>query len=100
MGFFKRIGKALSGNSQAKNYAYWIVARCSRCGEIIQVKVDLHNDLSIDYGENGENQTYFCRKILMADSNRCFQHIEIELTFDLNRKLINRKIGGGEFVDE
>jgi hypothetical protein len=39
MGFFKRIGKALSGNSQAKNYAYWIVARCSRCGEIIQVRV-------------------------------------------------------------
>jgi hypothetical protein len=30
----------------------------------------------------------------------CFQRIEVELTFDENRKLVDRQIQGGVFVDE
>jgi hypothetical protein len=30
----------------------------------------------------------------------CFQRVEVNLTFDVNRKLINREISGGKFVDE
>ena len=29
----------------------------------------------------------------------CFQRIEIELIFDQNRKLLDRKASGGEFVE-
>jgi hypothetical protein len=100
MVIFKKIGKALFAGYQPDDYSYWITARCSRCGETIQSRVDLRNDLSVDYGEDGGNQTYFCRKMLIGESGHCFQRIEIELTFDLNRKLINREINGGEFVNE
>jgi hypothetical protein len=33
-------------------------------------------------------------------SKRCFQPIEVELTFDANRKVIAREITGGQFITE
>jgi hypothetical protein len=30
----------------------------------------------------------------------CFQRIEVKLTFDSNKKVINREISGGKFIDE
>jgi lysyl-tRNA synthetase class I len=71
--------------------------RCRRCGEIIEARVDLSNELSVDYDEAGQ-ATYHCRKGLIGQQ-RCYQTIEVELQFDTNRRLINRQINGGEFVD-
>jgi hypothetical protein len=50
------------------------------------------------YGSSESDVTYFCRKVLMGEK-RCFQQIEVELTFDRNRKLTERKIKGGKFAD-
>jgi hypothetical protein len=47
----------------------------------------------------GETIGYTCRKVLMG-SGRCFQQIEVELTFNANRGITNTEISGGRFVDE
>ena len=57
----------------------------------------MRNELSLDYGDNGKSR-YVCRKVLIGDQ-RCFQQVEVVLTFDADRRLVDRKINGGEFVD-
>lgn len=79
--------------------ALWVTAKCSRCGEIIQARIDLRNDLSIDYSDSGGEMYYICRKTLIGEQ-RCFQRIEVKLTFDKNRQLIDQDITGGDFVNE
>jgi len=43
--------------------------------------------------------SYFIRKVLIGDKY-CFERIEVELTFDGSRKLVDRQISGGEFIDQ
>jgi hypothetical protein len=75
-----------------------IRVRCRRCGEIIETRVDLSNDLSVDYDDGGQ-ATYHCRKGLVG-TQHCYQVIEVDLRFDARHQLIDRQIIGGEFVDE
>ena len=78
---------------------YQTKVRCLRCGEILPAQINLLNDLSIDYANAGE--VYIVRKLVTGSgANRCFQTIELNMTFDKNRQLIKRSIQGGEFVDE
>lgn len=72
--------------------------RCQRCGEIIETQVDLANDLSADYDDAGQ-ATYHCRKGLIGKGH-CYQTIEVELQFDANRRVIERQISGGDFVED
>ena len=58
----------------------------------------MRNDLSIAYDDSGGRDHYFCRKVVMG-SGLCFQKIEIELTFDTERNLQDRKVSGGKFIN-
>jgi hypothetical protein len=86
--------KTLFGGSPAKRgdkyFTYHV--KCNRCGEILEGRVDLDNDLSL----NDEGNGYIVRKGLIG-ANRCFQQIEVELTFDSSRQLMEKNISGGEF---
>ena len=88
--------KNLFGGTPAKsdNHYYTFQVKCKRCDEIIEGRVDLHNDLSL----NDEGNGYLVHKTLMG-SNRCFQRIEVELNFDSSRQLLEKTITGGEFVN-
>lgn len=77
--------------------AYWVTVKCNRCGEVIRARVNLYNDLSLDFNEKGE-AIYFCRKTLMGEQ-RCFQRVEVTLTFDAKRNLIKKEVTGGQFVE-
>lgn len=79
--------------------AYWLYVKCDHCGEKLRTRVDLYNDLSIHYSETGGSNTFFCRKAIIG-SERCFSPIEIELTFDHQRSLVDRKIRGGQFISK
>ena len=98
MGFFKRLSQIFSASGKPEPAVLWMAVKCHRCGEIIRTRVDLRNDLSIQYEPSGPT-TYFCRKIVMSDSGNCFQRIEVELTFDANRRLQQKEITGGMFVE-
>jgi hypothetical protein len=76
---------------------YWLYVQCDRCGEIIEARVDLYNHLSIQYGDGNQPNTYFCRKVIIG-GKRCYRQIEVLMTFDMNRRLIEQQITGGKFV--
>jgi len=92
MNFFKK----LFSPAQSSANAYIFRVRCDRCGETIEGRVNLSNDLSVDY--DGDHEVFFVRKGLMG-SGRCFQQIEVEFKFDASKKLIEKHINGGQFVE-
>jgi hypothetical protein len=99
MSFFKRLSDIFSGAGKPNDPSFWITVKCNRCGEIIRARIDIRNDLSINYGDKPGDTTYFCRKSLMG-SQRCYQQIEVELTFDAGHRLIQKEIRAGKFVEE
>jgi hypothetical protein len=98
MGLFKRLRDVFGGTEGSiQRSIYPFRVRCLRCKEIISGQVDLKNDLSVDY----ERNRYVVRKLVSGSgANRCFQSIEVRLTFDMNKNLVDREIFGGEFVDD
>jgi len=97
MSFFKKLTSKFSPSTGSDSDSYWIYVRCNRCGETIRARVNLYNDLTPNYEEGGS--TYFCRKVLMGES-LCFQRIEVSLTFDQNRKVIDQQATGGKFITQ
>ncbi|NJN79368.1 MAG: hypothetical protein HC797_02230, partial [Anaerolineales bacterium] len=67
--------KKLFGSSpQPQRNDFTFTVKCGRCGEIITGRVDLTNDLSLDY--EGDDETYISRKVLIGE-NKCFQRVEV-----------------------
>ena len=93
MGFLKKLFSG--GDTKPEKRYYNFNVKCNRCGEVIEGRVDLDNDLSQDYEGNN---VYFGRKVVMG-SGYCFQQIEVELTFDSSRQLLDQQVTGGQFVD-
>ena len=94
MGFFKN----LFSPPRLTGTFYPFSVKCKRCGEIIQGRINVYNEPGMDIDEKGK--TYFtCRKVLIGDG-RCFQQIEVVIKFDEGRRVIDRKINDGEFVED
>jgi transposase len=91
MNFFKKLFTPPPTRVDFYNFS----VTCNRCGETIEGRVNLNNDLSVDY-EN--NNVYHVRKVVMGNAH-CFQRIEVELTFNAARTLLEQKIEGGKFVE-
>ena len=91
MSFLKNIFSSTPAKPDKKYLTFHV--KCNRCGEILEGRVDLDNDLSL----NDEGNGYFARKGLTG-SNLCFQQIEVELTFDSSRQMIEKTITGGTFA--
>jgi len=87
----------LFGSAPAKpeKRYYTFSVKCKRCGEIIEGRVDMDNDLSVEYEEGGD--IFHTRKVLMGNG-RCFQHVEAVFKFTQARTLIEQQATGGEFV--
>jgi len=97
MGFLRKLKQLFTAAPQSPLLE--VVVRCNRCKEIIHGQIHLHHDLSVQY--DGDAAHYFCRKGLVGSGeNRCFQQVVIEYTFDGSRDVIDRRIEGGQFVDE
>ena len=98
MNFLKKLVGGKPGPSKKEFYIFKV--KCKRCGEIIEGRVDLDNDLSVEYESGGDMR--YCRKVLMGDGkNMCYQKIEVGLKFDDKRKLLERRIeSGGDFVED
>ncbi len=94
MGFLKRLFGGGTARPEKRYYVFHV--KCDRCGEVIEGRVDLDNDLSLDY--EGDNTVYFVRKVLIGD-NLCFQQMEVEMKFTPDRELIERQATGGKFVE-
>lgn len=94
MGFLKKLFSGGDAKPEKRYYTFHV--KCNRCGEVIEGRVDLDNDLSLDY--EGDSTVYFVRKGLIGE-NRCFQRIEVEMKFTSDRELIEQHATGGQFVN-
>ena len=92
MGFLKKIFGGGTAKPEKRYYTFHV--KCNRCGEIIEGRVDLDNDLSL----SEEGNSYIVRKGLIG-ANRCFQQVEVEMTFTPSRELVEKKARGGTFVE-
>lgn len=94
MNFLKRLFSAPSGSTS--NFFPFAV-KCNRCGEIIEGRINLNNELSVEYDPGG-GTLYYGRKVLMG-SGRCFQQVEVELKFNEAHNLLEKHTTGGQFVE-
>ncbi|HUE98196.1 MAG TPA: hypothetical protein VMN99_03015 [Anaerolineales bacterium] len=92
MGFLKKLFGGVTSKPEKRYYVFNV--KCNRCGEILEGRVDLDNDLSLDYEDNS---VYFGRKVLIG-SSLCFQQIEVELKFNSSRQLLEQQVTGGQFT--
>jgi DNA-directed RNA polymerase subunit N (RpoN/RPB10) len=76
---------------------YPFSVKCKRCGETIQGRVNVYNEPSMELDEKGKPY-YTCRKVLIGDGH-CFQQIEVSFKFDAGKRVLDREIKGGEFVE-
>jgi hypothetical protein len=97
MSFLQKLLSIFQSPTLPKDYAYYFTVKCHRCGEEIRGRVNLANDITIEYGER-ETITYHCRKVVMGEK-QCFQRIEVDLVFDAKKNVLDRQISGGVFVD-
>jgi hypothetical protein len=97
MNFFQKLAKAFSSPAPRGKFHNFAV-KCKRCGEVVHGQVNIFNDPSQEFDEN--NKPYWvCRKVLIG-SGHCFQQIEVIFKFDEPRRVIDRQVTGGEFVDD
>lgn len=80
------------GASSSSDRGFYVYVRPKACKEIVRIRINLENDLSLD--EDG--QGYFVRKT--ARAHRCPFAAEMTLHFSPNRQLVNQEITYGEFV--
>jgi hypothetical protein len=100
MGFWQKLNNLFTARppSGSKDDGYYFQVKCKRCGEVITTRVNVYNDLSVEYDEKGNPESYYCRKVVMGE-NRCYQQIEVGLKFNTSRKLVDKTISGGTFVE-
>jgi hypothetical protein len=79
-----------------KKEYYTFTVKCKRCGETVTGRIDLDNDLSIEYEEGGD--VFYARKVLMGE-NKCFQRMEANFKFNSERQVIEKDVIGGEFIE-
>jgi hypothetical protein len=94
MNLLKKLTSFLTPPAVGSGNILILQLQCDRCGEILPCRINLANDLSIQYGKSETDVTYICRKVVIGDQ-RCFQKIEVEITFDGQRKVLEKKITGG-----
>jgi hypothetical protein len=99
MSFLKKIASALSPKGTDQGDVLWVYVRCDKCGEMLKTRLDLRNDLTPNYNAEGRVASYASRKVLIG-SQRCFEPIEVKLTFDPQRRLGSREIIGGQFISK
>ena len=97
MSFWKKLfsgGNPLlpKGTDTSDPNAWWLYAQCGKCGAPLAIRIDLRNDISIDYETNGR----YLRKEMMDSS--CFQLMYAEVRFDGNGKVLEQNVERGKIL--
>lgn len=94
MGLWKKLSSLFAGGGEAD--VLWLYVRCDACGEVIASRINLANDPSPTY--EGGDRAFYLHKTLIGSRRQCYRPIEVELTFDANRRLTSQEVRGGTFV--
>jgi hypothetical protein len=90
-----RLRRLLAPTPATDVQGFRLEVRCQVCGEIIPVRIDLANDLSLDY-ETGHWRVH--KVVVGSGRTRCFRRIELDLVFDARRQLLDSHVVGGDIV--
>lgn len=93
MGFLKRLFGGGNRLPEGDRGLYYYV-QPKRCPEIVQIRIDPYNDLSL----TDDGKGYWVRKV--ASATRCPFQAEITLYFDKQRRMTGSEVENGELVDE
>lgn len=102
MSFFSKLLGALRGGASrpaddSGRTAFWIYVRCSACGEAVRVRVSREHDLSAEFDEGSDSPTgYRVHKEIVG--RNCFRRIQVDMTFDQQRRATDQQIRGGTFI--
>ena len=93
MDYLRRLfgGGGKGGDDSKGVYVY---VRPRGCDEVIRVRIDRYNDLSL----SDDGETYWVHKYVRGV--KCFQQAEVDLFFDKNRHLQNSEVTDGALVSE
>ncbi len=95
MNLLRKFWQSFSGSTfTGGDVGLYYYVRCNRCGEVIRVRINPLNDLSLD----DTSKNLWAHKVIVGQ--RCYNRIEANFTYDTNRKLINSEATGGTFVDK
>jgi hypothetical protein len=95
----KNMGGWFTPPSPGDATPFTLKVQCNRCGEVLDVRLNIYNDLSVEFDDYGNPTGYTCRKVLQG-SGRCFQQMEVRLSFDSRRRLRDTEIRGGRILTE
>ncbi len=98
MNLLKNMARMFQGAPSDIGLYYYV--KCQRCGEVIQVRINPNNDLTVEYGDasNPKTDTFFAHKMLVGQ--RCYNRMEADFYFDKGRHLSDKKVTGGKFVEQ
>ncbi|MGE5072488.1 MAG: hypothetical protein ACM3MF_03595 [Anaerolineae bacterium] len=95
MNLLKKLFPTPPASSSSPFYSFAV--QCNRCGETIEGRINLANDLSADYED--DRLVYHVRKVVMG-SGKCFQQIEVEFTFNSSHQVLEQHILGGRLMEK
>jgi hypothetical protein len=84
------------GPSERSEKGFFLIVRCSGCGEEFNLFINKSTDLYQNFDEQG-GVTYFLNKEIIG--SRCRNLIHVRMEFDGARNLVSREIKNGEFID-
>ena len=90
--------RLFGGGGAAPDGAIHLYVRCNRCGAPVHTRIDPHNDLVSEYGDDDDAIGYRLTKELM--DARCFQLMRAEIEYDRARRETSRQIEGGTFISK
>ena len=87
--------RKLFGGEPRDDSGLYFYIRSKRSGEIVRVRLDLNQFTPLYEGDKLTG--YFVRKTVVGQ--RSFERMEAEFSFDANKRLIDKTVTGGEFVE-
>lgn len=95
MDFFRKLFGGGGGASQAGDkVGLYFYVRPTGCQEIVRVRIDSNNDLSL----SDDNTTYVVHKVVRGSDYKCNRSAELDLSFDSSRRLQSKEVTGGTLV--
>lgn len=89
MDFFRK----LFGAGAPADSGMYLYVKPNNCDEVVRVRLDTRNDFSLtDAG------TYYARKLVRANDWRCNQTVELEITFDSQKRNHTTEVSNGTLV--
>ncbi len=104
MGFLDKLKSLFAGGGGGggETQAQAIYLRCKVCGEPLQARVDLRNDLSPQWSDAGGSDypDHYSTHKTVIGTQQCYAPIELDITYDRRKQVESEHVTGGTILTE